>query len=176
MICFKIYFEFIGSGLGAIYFSSIVMVSQYFTSKRGLASGIAFCGSGVGTFIFAPLMEFLITRYTWQGAIWIVSAIILNCVPLGALLRPLYKKETNNADDRNIHQSGNINSDSKISNNTFNCNHITLHILELLKSPLLILYGASCFLCNLGKCIFRSALNNERSIWDLSLSQLKSIC
>ena len=35
-----------GFGLGAMYLPSVVIVSQYFEKKRGLATGLAGCGSG----------------------------------------------------------------------------------------------------------------------------------
>jgi len=38
-----------------------------------LATGISVCGSGVGTFLFAPLATFLLDAYGWQGAnlVWL---------------------------------------------------------------------------------------------------------
>ena len=46
-----------GLGLGLIYLPAIVSVSIYFEKKRAFATGIAVCGSGLGTFIFAPLTK-----------------------------------------------------------------------------------------------------------------------
>ena len=45
--------------------------------------------SGIGAFVFAPMCKFLIDEYAWQGAQWIVSAIVLNGLVLGAVYRPL---------------------------------------------------------------------------------------
>lgn len=56
-----------GLGLGLIYLPAIVSVTMYFERLRSLATGIAVCGSGLGTFIFAPLTEILIKRFGWQG-------------------------------------------------------------------------------------------------------------
>lgn len=64
-------------------------VTCYFEKKRSFATGIAVCGSGIGTFIFAPLTEALIQTYSWRGAMLIITAITLNCVIFGALFRPL---------------------------------------------------------------------------------------
>ena len=44
-----------GFGLGLVYLPSVVAVNYYFERRRALAAGIAVCGSGVGTFLFAPL-------------------------------------------------------------------------------------------------------------------------
>ncbi len=45
--------------------------------------------AGIGAFVFAPMCKFLIDEYGWQGAQWIVSAIVLNGLVLGAVYRPL---------------------------------------------------------------------------------------
>lgn len=68
---------------------AIVSVTCYFEKYRSLATGIAVCGSGLGTFIFAPLTEHLVTEYGWRGALLIIAAIVLNCTILGALFRPV---------------------------------------------------------------------------------------
>lgn len=46
-----------GLGFGLIYLPAIVSVSMYFEKKRAFATGIAVCGSGLGTFIWAPLTQ-----------------------------------------------------------------------------------------------------------------------
>ncbi|KAH8294437.1 hypothetical protein KR018_003723 [Drosophila ironensis] len=78
-----------GLGFGLIYLPAIVSVTQYFEAKRSLATGIAVCGSGFGTFIFAPLTEYLIGSYGWRGALLIIGGIVLNCIIFGAMFRPL---------------------------------------------------------------------------------------
>ncbi|KAJ8911076.1 hypothetical protein NQ315_015248 [Exocentrus adspersus] len=78
-----------GFGFGLIYLPAVVCVGYYFESKRSLATGIALCGSGVGTFLFAPLATILLDRYSWKGATLILSGIIFNCAIFGALMRPL---------------------------------------------------------------------------------------
>ncbi|KAH8398001.1 hypothetical protein KR222_009387 [Zaprionus bogoriensis] len=78
-----------GLGFGLIYLPAIVSVTQYFEAKRSLATGIAVCGSGFGTFVFAPLVELLISNYGWRGAMLIFGGIVLNCIIFGAMFRPL---------------------------------------------------------------------------------------
>ncbi|KAH8420135.1 hypothetical protein KR009_006163 [Drosophila setifemur] len=78
-----------GLGFGLIYLPAIVSVTQYFEAKRSLATGIAVCGSGFGTFVFAPLTEYLIGSYGWRGAMLIIGGIVLNCIIFGAMFRPL---------------------------------------------------------------------------------------
>lgn len=75
-----------------MYLPAIVSVSHYFDKKRSFATGIAVCGSGIGTFIFAPVSKLLVDEYTWKGAVLIEAGIILNCILCGALFRPLVVK------------------------------------------------------------------------------------
>ncbi|XP_074658151.1 monocarboxylate transporter 14-like [Tubulanus polymorphus] len=78
-----------GLGLGLIYLPAIVSVGQYFEKKRSFATGLAVCGSGVGTFAFAPLIQKLVDEYSWKGATLIMAGLALNCMCFGALFRPI---------------------------------------------------------------------------------------
>ena len=51
--------------------------------------GIAVAGTGIGTFVFAPLTEYLIFTYTWRGATLIIGGIMFNITAAGAIFRPL---------------------------------------------------------------------------------------
>ena len=59
-----------GISFGLMYLPSIVIVGYYFDKKRAFATGIAVCGSGIGTFLFAPL-----------GTYSDVTATLLLCKP-----------------------------------------------------------------------------------------------
>ncbi|BFZ13915.1 hypothetical protein BsWGS_16954 [Bradybaena similaris] len=78
-----------GFGLGMVYLPSIVSVGYYFDKKRAFATGLAVCGSGLGTFIFPPLSEILLLEFSWQGGLLIIAGIISNACIFGALMRPL---------------------------------------------------------------------------------------
>jgi len=78
-----------GIGFGMLYLPSIVMVGIYFDTKRAAATGIAVCGSGLGTFVFAPLARILLDTYGWRGANKIISGIILNAIACGLVYLPL---------------------------------------------------------------------------------------
>ncbi|XP_065075123.1 monocarboxylate transporter 5 [Ochlerotatus camptorhynchus] len=78
-----------GMGLGLIYLPAIVSVTMYFERLRSLATGIAVCGSGLGTFIFAPVTDILIKSLGWQGALLVMAGIVLGCCLFGAMFRPL---------------------------------------------------------------------------------------
>ncbi|XP_012273291.1 monocarboxylate transporter 3 isoform X2 [Orussus abietinus] len=83
-----------GIGFGLIYLPAVVCVGYYFETKRSLATGIAVCGSGFGTFAFAPLATILLEAYSWKGANLILAGLILNCAVFGAMMRPLEYPKT----------------------------------------------------------------------------------
>ena len=81
-----------GFGFGLIYLPAIVSVTCYFEKYRSLATGIAVAGSGLGTFIFAPFIEYLISTYGgWRGTVLILAGLAFNTAIMGALFRPLEK-------------------------------------------------------------------------------------
>lgn len=60
-----------GIGFGLIYVPAVITTGFYFERWRALATGIAVCGSGIGTFMMAPLITYLKDQYGWRGAILI---------------------------------------------------------------------------------------------------------
>ncbi|XP_071106596.1 monocarboxylate transporter 9-like [Haliotis cracherodii] len=78
-----------GVGMSFCYVTTVVIVAFYFEQKRALATGLAVCGSGIGTFIIAPLTEYLIDEYGWRGTVLILGGVLLNIIVCGALFRPL---------------------------------------------------------------------------------------
>ncbi len=78
-----------GLGLSFCFNAAIVAVTYYFEKRRAFATGLSVCGSGLGTFIFAPLIDWLVITYAWEGALLILAAILLNLCVCGALLRDL---------------------------------------------------------------------------------------
>lgn len=89
-----------GLGFGLIYLPAIVSVTMYFEKKRSLATGIAVCGSGFGTFIFAPIISKLMEYYEWRVSLLILSAIVLSCVFFGALFRPLEEEKNDTSENQ----------------------------------------------------------------------------
>ncbi len=92
-------------GAGAASFSVLIgSVNQHVPeNKRGLAAGIINAGSSLGQFIFAPLSQFFITSYGWQGAMLIVSAI---AAVTAMLVIPLSNKQLASEKALNISQQG----------------------------------------------------------------------
>ena len=81
-----------GIGFGFMYLPAIVMVGYYFDKRRALATGIAVCGSGIGTVILAPLASVLLQQFGWAGTNIVLAGVILNGLVFGAFYRPLKTK------------------------------------------------------------------------------------
>ncbi|XP_051837578.1 monocarboxylate transporter 12 [Antechinus flavipes] len=82
-----------GLGFALCYSPAIAMVGKYFNKRRALAYGIATSGSGIGTFILAPVVQLLIEQFSWRGALLILGGFVLNLCVCGALMRPITLKE-----------------------------------------------------------------------------------
>lgn len=78
-----------GVGFGLVYVPAVIAVGFYFERWRALATGIAVCGSGIGTMLIAPLSSTLISTFGWRGTFLIQAGLVLNCAIFGALFRPL---------------------------------------------------------------------------------------
>ncbi|KAI5652167.1 major facilitator superfamily domain-containing protein [Phthorimaea operculella] len=78
-----------GFGLSLCYVAAVVIVAYYFEKKRSLATGISVCGSGIGTFVFAPLTYVLLDEYGWRGTTLILAGLFLNMAVCGLLMRDL---------------------------------------------------------------------------------------
>lgn len=61
-----------GISFGLAKTPAIVAVGLYFDEQRALATGIAICGLGGGTFVFAPLIAWLLETYALQGTFLIL--------------------------------------------------------------------------------------------------------
>ncbi|XP_046582944.1 monocarboxylate transporter 12-like [Haliotis rubra] len=81
-----------GFGMSLPYLTSILIISQYFKKRLAFATGVAECGAGVGTIVFAPVTAALFSTYSWRGTMYIMAGIAANIVVCGALFRPIKGK------------------------------------------------------------------------------------
>jgi MFS family permease len=58
----------VGLGVGFAYVPAVGAVQRWFVRRRGLASGLAVSGIGVGTLAMPPLASWLIANLGWRGA------------------------------------------------------------------------------------------------------------
>jgi MFS family permease len=64
-----------GFAICLVFTPIIVNISFYFDKKRALATGIAICGSGAGTFVFAPVVNWLLKTYALRGTFLILVSV-----------------------------------------------------------------------------------------------------
>jgi MFS family permease len=60
-----------------IYVSAVLIPGFYFDKWRALATGIAVCGSGIGTFVLAPLNAYLVQQGGWRITIVVQAGTFL---------------------------------------------------------------------------------------------------
>ncbi|XP_054739603.1 monocarboxylate transporter 3 [Anastrepha obliqua] len=78
-----------GVGFSMVYIPAVVIIGFYFEKWRALATGVAMCGSGVGTIIFAPLTEYLLAKSGWRGTIAVQGCFIAFCALFACAFRPI---------------------------------------------------------------------------------------
>lgn len=76
----------IGLGVGFSYVPAVATVQRWFVTNRGLASGIAVSGVGVGTALVPPFADFLTTFGNWRAAFAICAVLAMVAGIGGALL------------------------------------------------------------------------------------------
>jgi len=76
-----------GLGLGLCYVTAVVSVAFWFDKKRTLATGLGACGTGIGTFVYAPMTTFFIAEYGWRGTNLLLAGTFFNMIVAGAVMR-----------------------------------------------------------------------------------------
>ena len=74
-------------------------MATYFDKKRAFASGIASCGAGFGTFIFAPIIHVLDDNFGWSLTLMMIGAVVLFCIPLALLFKPIKDNKSNRSSE-----------------------------------------------------------------------------
>jgi predicted MFS family arabinose efflux permease len=96
----------IAAGSGAGSFSVLIgaAATRVPAESRGTASGVINAGGSFGQFVFAPLMQKLITVMGWMGAMWTMAAITLATLPMAWALRarPAHAHATVAAGDQGL--------------------------------------------------------------------------
>lgn len=76
-----------GLGLGMCYVTAVVSIAFWFDKKRTLAVGLGACGTGIGTFIYAPMTAYFIKEYGWRGTCLLLAGTFFNMIVAGAVMR-----------------------------------------------------------------------------------------
>lgn len=93
-----------GIGFCMVYIPAVVIIGFYFEKWRALATGIAMCGSGVGTFVFAPLSEYLLNTYNWRTMLQVQAAFIACCALIAIAFRPIQPLTLAVAENGNVEE------------------------------------------------------------------------
>jgi len=88
-VLFVLYGILGGIGFCMVYIPAVVIIGFYFEKWRALATGVALCGSGVGTFVFAPLTAMLLKNAGWRMTLVYQGMMILSCAIFGLAFRPI---------------------------------------------------------------------------------------
>ena len=72
----------IGAGAGSFSVLIGAVAGRVPASQRGSAAGIINAGGSFGQFVFAPLLQLLISTLGWMAAMWSLAAITLAALPL----------------------------------------------------------------------------------------------
>lgn len=74
------------AGLGITFVVAYSSPPRWFERRRGLATGLAVSGWGVGILVFPAFAEFLIGNFGWQGAYLGLAGVILFAVVVAIVL------------------------------------------------------------------------------------------
>ena len=80
-----------GMGLGFISLVISVACNHFFTKRRALAVGLGKTGISLGSFIFPPLSDHILSSYGWKYVIYMYSGVALLSACFGCLIRPLHR-------------------------------------------------------------------------------------
>ena len=84
-----------------------MMITNWFTKKRGLAMSIAMAGIGIGGAVFSPIVTALLTRYGWRHTYQIMAVIMLViALPAAIFLLKKRPEEMGLKPERSHHEHG----------------------------------------------------------------------
>jgi MFS family permease len=67
----------VGVGIGFAYVPSVSVLQRWFVRRRGMATGLAVAGIGVGTLIAPPISRLLVETLGWRGAFQVLAGVTL---------------------------------------------------------------------------------------------------
>lgn len=87
------------AGAGAASFSVLMGASARLLppEKRGFASGVVNAGGSFGQFVFAPVLQAIISAASWMTAMWFMAAVVIAALPLARVLRKPQDDHTTHA-------------------------------------------------------------------------------
>ena len=78
----------VGGSVSVSYIGHSLFLTHWFVRRRGLATGIAFSGVGVGSILLFPWLQSLIDASGWRAACWAMAGLLLVVLlPLNLVLQ-----------------------------------------------------------------------------------------
>lgn len=94
-----------GAGTSMTYFSSMTLPSQWFTKNRGLVTGIAISGGGIGGLWISPVVSKLLNIKGFSFTMLVIAAVhMVLLIPAGLLYRE--RRETGRKKAQRIKRFG----------------------------------------------------------------------
>ncbi|KAL2099212.1 hypothetical protein ACEWY4_005692 [Coilia grayii] len=81
-----------GVGSSFAFTPGMIMISQYFTTNRALATGIVMSGGAAGALVQTRLHQYLIDTLGWRRSLRVFSTLLILCVISGFTYLPLNPK------------------------------------------------------------------------------------
>ncbi len=150
-----------GAGAGSFSVLMGAAAQRLPIEKRGMASGVINAGGSFGQFLFAPVLQKLISLFGWMGAMWSLAAMTLLALPLARGLRRTAPVAAH-PDDRGVGHA----------------------VLEALRDPSYLLLHAGFFTCGFHIAFLVTHLPGEVQLcglppsvasWSLALIGLANI-
>jgi MFS transporter, OFA family, oxalate/formate antiporter len=129
----------VGLGVGCSYVPSVGAVQRWFVRRRGLASGLAVSGIGVGTLVMPPLAAFFINALGWREAYIALGGLAAVLGGGAALLIE------NDPHDHGLDLNG---DNARLGVQTAHATGMSLH--EAIRSRQFIGLYAACLICSFG--------------------------
>jgi MFS family permease len=127
----------VGLGIGCAYVPVIGAVQRWFDRRRGLASGLAVAGIGVGTLVMPPAAAMLIELMGWRPAYLIIG---VGAAVLGLIVSTLIVSDPR---ERGLHPDGDSHSHEQALAHG-------MSLSEAVSSPAFKQLYLACFLASLG--------------------------
>lgn len=83
----RLIYLYSGIGFGIVYTMGTVVIALHFDRWRPIALAIAQSGLNVGSFVYPIFGEWILGVYGWRGTMLVTSALTLNMVAAGAVIR-----------------------------------------------------------------------------------------
>ena len=81
-----LFYSIASMGAGLVWSLPLSIVQRWFIERRGLAVGITVSGIGIGTFVWAPTVNYLVYQYGWRIAYVVMGLVTGTALSLSAVL------------------------------------------------------------------------------------------